>query len=559
MTLRLLRNITFVCALLLVGSGGAAGQVVLGELVAAEDRRPLPGTLITLVDSSGMRWGRYVTNAAGRFILRPSMPGRYMIRAERIGYQVATSPMLSVGKDTLLYRFAIQPLPVQLPGLDVASRDRGCERHRDGTAVATLWNEIRKALNVAAWTEETANLTYGSNVYRMSIDTEHLLLRSEEKSTYTTIGRMPFSVASAADLARRGFSRSQGDDLYLLAPDAAVLTSAEFVDTHCFHLMADQRRPDLIGLSFAPLRRRDDIVDINGTLWVDRASSALRRLEFTFTNLPRPVSEHGARGEMKFLRLDNGLWIVESWRIQGPALVLRRRAATERLEVVRVGITEDGGLVLRASDGEVLLWEVPRGRSAIEGIARKAPGGDPLPGARVFLAGTGYEAVSDARGRYRIDSLPAGRYALTFSHDIVKDVPFSVAIDSLNVGADTTLARDVTIPGIEEITRMVCPNQAEDNFGPGLIYGVVRDSDGAPIAGAQMRAEWEQPSRRGGSDQHYRNTRTDAMGRYYLCWMPVDDDILLSRTVRDGFKAPTQSMDIRLVKSALPIMRVDFP
>ena len=57
-----------------------------------------------------------------------------------------------------------------------------------------------------------------------------------------------------------GFSRPNGTDVYLLGPDATILTSQEFLDTHCFGVVADSRNPGMIGLSFAPLRRRDDIV-----------------------------------------------------------------------------------------------------------------------------------------------------------------------------------------------------------------------------------------------------------------------------------------------------------
>jgi hypothetical protein len=551
-----IRRVLAACALLLTVNSDAPAQVVIGELIGADNGRPLPGTLVTLVDSAGMRWARYVTNAAGRFILQPNTPGRYIIRAERIGYQVAVSPLLTV-TDTLRYRFVIQPLPVQLPEIDVASRERGCARRPDGPAVAALWNEIRKALDVAQWTAETGGLTYTGHVYQTTIDPERQLLRDAESTAYSARSHMPFVVASPAELASRGFSRPNGTDVYLLGPDATILTSQEFLDTHCFGLTADARAPGMIGLSFEPLRRRSDIVDIAGTLWVDRASAALRRLEYEYTNLPRPMSQFGATGNSEFMRLNNGLWIISRWRIEAPEM--EARADGGRMNVVKLGAIESGGFVTSASDGETLLHAAPRGRTTIEGVARASPRGEPLHDARVFLAGTEFEAVSDSAGRFRIDSIPPGRYALTFFHDLVKDVPIPVAVDSLHIRADTTIVRDVSMPATEELFRTLCPRQRVERGRTGLIYGVVYDQRGEPIPGADVRADWKVVGSDRNVDDFSWQTRTDALGRYYLCSMPLENDIVLRKwVVADGLRRSELSVEVRVDRSAPPIMRVDF-
>src|SRR5215510_10823167 len=50
----------------------------------------------------------------------------------------------------------------------------------------------------------------------------------------------------------------------------------------------------------------------------------------------------------------------------------------------------------------------------------------PLPDAEVVLVGVGRSAITDARGRFRIDSVPAGRHQITFYHPV---------LDSLSLGA----------------------------------------------------------------------------------------------------------------------------
>ena len=52
------------------------------------------------------------------------------------------------------------------------------------------------------------------------------------------------------------------------APDAAVLLSDEFLDTHCFHVTRNERRaPGLIGLAFQPVRGRNLHHDAIDPVW----------------------------------------------------------------------------------------------------------------------------------------------------------------------------------------------------------------------------------------------------------------------------------------------------
>ena len=87
-------------------------------------------------------------------------------------------------------------------------------------------------------------------------------------------------------------------------------------------------------------------MDIRGVVWLDRASAELRRVEYSYANLPKttyemcddapmnvPVAERkrrcqsatddaanrlGLGGELDFQRLATGEWLVASWAMRKP-------------------------------------------------------------------------------------------------------------------------------------------------------------------------------------------------------------------------------------------------
>ena len=69
------------------------------------------------------------------------------------------------------------------------------------------------------------------------------------------------------------------------APDAGVLLSDSFLDTHCLRIRAGGS--ELVGLDFEPVPNRD-VADIAGTLWLDPATAELQRVDFRYVNLPVP-------------------------------------------------------------------------------------------------------------------------------------------------------------------------------------------------------------------------------------------------------------------------------
>ena len=63
-------------------------------------------------------------------------------------------------------------------------------------------------------------------------------------------------VLLAEDLLESGFIRRVDDGGFdYFGPDASVLLSDAFLDTHCFRLVAREDLPEAVGLAFDPVRK----------------------------------------------------------------------------------------------------------------------------------------------------------------------------------------------------------------------------------------------------------------------------------------------------------------
>ena len=79
----------------------------------------------------------------------------------------------------------------------------------------------------------------------------------------------PFRALAVENLLRNGFVRPDDEGSFYYAPDAGILLSDPFLDTHCMSLEEGKDEAEgLIGLSFEPTEDRG-VTDISGVLWLD--------------------------------------------------------------------------------------------------------------------------------------------------------------------------------------------------------------------------------------------------------------------------------------------------
>ncbi|HEX6135048.1 MAG TPA: carboxypeptidase regulatory-like domain-containing protein [Longimicrobiales bacterium] len=524
-------------------------QVVVGRLVDASANRPIAAAFVQLLDSAGVRRAGALTDSTGRFVLRADADGTYRLRAERLGYEPVTSPALRLGATPLDYVFSLTPRALVLPAVSARSEDsRGCERRPDGRAVYALWNAVRTALGVASWTQATGALRFSVMNYFRELDPSLRDIRREERTPAYSAVVLPYRAVDPDHLARVGYLIADGRDSWLLGPDADVLLSEPFLNSHCFRII-DSPDTGVVGLGFEPLRR-DELADVSGVLWVDRRTAELRYLAFEFENLPDHLRNFGASGQVHFRRLENGIWIIDRWWIRSPQVGNRRGMRRYRL----LGHREDGGTVTSVTplDAE---RRPEGGRGLIEGFVLDSTTSAPLSGALVFLEGTRFSAQTSTTGRYLIQRIPGGRYAIGFTHPVLEELGVALPVDSITITGSLPLQRVFAGPSMTTILRTVCPGEVEEPT-TGLVYGAVHDEHtGEPVEGVDVHASWRglPPSGSGRTVDRVRSTRTRPDGRYFLCWVPTDRELELRADTR-RVRHPA----VKVHLSGSPMLRREF-
>lgn len=511
----------------------AHAQVVRGQLLSGETGLPLEGAMIVLLGPGG-EVGAVLSNGAGRFIVRAPAPGSYTVRADRIGHASTTSDSFTLAQgDTVNIRLVAEVHAIQLEGLEVSGEARCDIRPQAGRAVAMVWEEARKALAAAALTEDSGFYRYRTIRFLRELDKAGRRVISEQRRANQGYLRSPFESLPAETLISEGFIKSDPEgDLYY-APDAAVLLSDAFLDTHCLGLTTGRGdAAGLLGVTFEPISGRN-LPEIRGVVWVDPSSGELRHVDYTYENLDPALRSEAVGGRVVFQGLPNGTWIVTEWRIRMPNAALAPDFSGGR-QLILAGIREVGGEVDRVQDqGGRIVLEAER--ATLVGVVLDSTGVAPLSGASVEVVGTQATAVTDMEGSFSIPGLSRGVYAVRFSHPAVPDLGGGPR------GVEVTL-----VPGEVHSVRMVAPplsevlaaacGEEDRPEGSAVLTGIIRDGEtGAPLAGATVRVLWTDYRFRGtnvagagggrwqtllGIREDGLQGQSDASGRYLACDVP---------------------------------------
>lgn len=486
-------------------------QAVSGILRAEGARTPIEGAVVSLLDSRGAARSATLTDRAGRFRLPAPSPGQYRLRAERVGFRSTLSPALALHPGgTVTHDLLASVMAVELGGIEVSAADRRCVvRPREGVETATLWDEARKALTAAALTEEQSLVRFTTRRYQRELDRQSLMVRREQTASSSGFGERPFLSRPAAELAELGYVRMEGESRVYYAPDAQVLLSDEFLDTHCFRIETDGE-PGLVGLGFRPVRDRR-IPDIEGVLWLNARTSELRFVEFNYTGvqLPEPAANGG---RVEYERLPTGAWIVRRWWIRMAQIT--REAGTGRLSVG--GVRETGGEVVELTVGAGTRL-TDAGGGTVTGSVFDSIAGAPLAGASVYLNGTSYSAQTGPDGAFRIERVPEGSYAVGFLHPRLESLGMILPPQPVTLPRGGEARAELAIPSLTTALAISCRDDPRGRES-GVLVGVVRDPrTGVSLPNARVTLRYSPP----GQAPRQLVATADSEGKYRFCATPI--------------------------------------
>lgn len=538
----------------------AAAQVVAGKVVSA-DGTALENAVVVLLDSARRQLGGALSDSLGGFLLHAPAPGRYHVRADRVGSASAVAGPLDVAaRDTARVRLALGA-GQRLSAVRVTARERCDVPAAAGARATALWDAVRAALAGTALAANAGTVPYSLERFERSVDPGHRRVHHELRWIDPTM-REIFASAPAEELQRSGWvrqavaadsieavdlekltggrarSRGPGEDeldnrgAVFYGPDAATLLSEAFVNAHCLRAVASPAaRGGQAGLAFEPVRgRRGPLPDIRGTLWIDTATSELRELEFEYTDLPRQVARRRPGGSVTFRRLPNGIWFVDRWVLRMPVLL----QVAESEPLVFHSEREVGGRTI--IEGELPV--VPPTHALLTGILVDSTEDlRPIANAVVRVDGTPYSAVTDPMGRFRFELPLDGTATLSVTHPRLVALGVAATTTAPLVRGRETLTL-AAFPSTVTARQRLCP--ADTVAGTGAITGALWPQRTSYPAGVAMLT---QPLRGIGVEliwtegtgalakTHRRTAETTSSGHYHFCGVPAGPELTMRYAV----------------------------
>ena len=516
--------LSLLVALLVPDAIGA--QTLSGRIVERVTQTPLAGVLVQLIDSTGNATTQTLTNPQGAYRFAAPAPGLYSVRTLRIGYTPVTSAPMRVGSEDVEVPALVAGMAISLDTIRVVGRN-SCRNMGDAKATFAIWEQARTALTTVA-------LTGRSSVIGATTVTFQQKLEPGSRRVVESFARLRSGFTTQAwnslpidSLRKVGYAVTDDQGwTHYYAPDLDVLLSDEFLEDHCFRI-AEERGAGLVGIDFEPKRDRRGVVGIRGTIWLQRTTSELRRMEFRYTNVSPAEGRANTGGEMHFARMKNGTWLISRWQIRMPILTTQYVAASgfggrSRIpEVVVTHMRVEGGTVALVTQGADTLWS---GQPlTIAGTVQDSVTGSTIPGTSLSLRGTGRVATSDSSGAFGFADVLPGEYILDVR---TPQLDALGALHSMPVlVTDSAVQLTIRAPDALAFARLRC--EAPGGIVAGRVF--VR-GDSMPRPGARVVAEWVEPS----SARRWLDVRTDARGNFRLCGAPVNTQVVLRAQTDSG-------------------------
>lgn len=520
------------------------GQGIRGIAISI-DSVPVAGVVISVLDSADNTVARALSNEGGEFRVRFAREGTYRLRAIRIGFRPVMSEPFHIAKDEEVYRrIVLTNIPLRLAAVSIEERSSCGPGGQSALATFTLLEQVRAALTAAQLTQAARGVSATTVSYTRTRAVRSLRLIDQAARVTTEFVRQPWRTISPETARRAGYvAVGQDGTTVYSGPGLDGLTSAGFIEDHCFRLVPGST-PDTLGISFVPTRARNraKLPELQGTMWVGRGSAELKRLEFSYVNIP-PVQARHASGHIEFARLSTGEWVITRWNLRLPSL--QAAMATPRRSRVDTTVADlrdiGGELVLATRNGDT-LWSAPP--ITAMGTALDSATGAAVTGAHIELVNTPHRARTDAQGRFALPDVLPGRYSArvrTPSLDSVgaqHEVPVEIADAS-----DSLVLR---IPSASQFLATVCAGRSRGGPLDGAIVGTVRMRQDTlvPVGNARVVVEWTTASRTAADTGEQSlpeparlEVRSGASGAFRACGVPRGIPLIVRGETATGMYA----------------------
>ena len=158
----------------------------------------------------------------------------------------------------------------------------------------------------------------------------------------------------------------------------------------------------------------------------------------------------------------------------------------------------------------------------------------PLRDVSVMLTELNRVTTADARGRFKFDSVPDGRYHVTFFYSALDSLGIGGPIATVTVSKGLPAEAFLTTPSPPELYRRLCGPPKDPSVA--AVLGHVRNVDTKqPVADATVEtfwAEFEYMQRTFRRRTFKATTKSGPQGAFILCGVPAD--VPLDITVRSG-------------------------
>ena len=171
-------------------------------------------------------------------------------------------------------------------------------------------------------------------------------------------------------------------------------------------------------------------------------------------------------------------------------------------------------------------------RGRLEGLVTDSVHTRPLAGARVVALAadarpdTRRTASTDSLGRYRLDSLPPGRYLVGLESPLLDSLEITIPAREATVTEGAVATADLALPPAAKLRSAVCSGATLPD-DRGVLYGHVVDAaTEAPLAGAVVTVAWreltvDRTTLRSESNLRTASVAADSAGWYRVCGVPT--------------------------------------